>query len=483
MTIVTQLELLKKRRTKIIATLGPATSDSDSIRRLLSAGANIFRLNMSHGKHTDHRETYNHIRRIATELKEPIAVLADLCGPKIRTGNFSDDSIQLENDAIVTVTTRDVLGEPGLIPSQYKALADDVKTGDRILLADGVMELRVENVEGTEIECRVIHGGKLGNHKGINLPGVAVSAPALTDKDREDTRFALELGVDFLAISFVRKSDDIGELRELIHACGHNTPIIAKIEKPEALQDMSGILAVADGIMIARGDLGVELNPEQVPHAQHQLITKARQHFKPVIVATQMLESMIQNSRPTRAEVTDVSNAVTLGADAVMLSGETAVGAFPEDAVCMMDRIARNTEAYVWREGGVAPTKRLGDRKAWSIWDALASATAELADHLQVHAICVISQSGMSVSTISSVRPSAPILAVTNSETVCRRLALLWGVIPVLSEDAGHENPNVLARQIASQLELASSGEYILLVRGFHSDPMLNTPSVTAVMV
>lgn len=483
MTIVTQLELLKKRRTRIIATLGPATCDSDSIRRLLAAGANIFRLNMSHGKHADHRETYNHIRRIATELNEPIAVLADLCGPKIRTGNFRDDSIQLEDDSVVTVTTRDVIGEPGLIPSQYAALADDVKPGDRILLADGVLELRVENIQDTEITCRVIHGGRLGNHKGINLPGVAVSAPALTDKDREDTRFALELGVDFLALSFVRRPADIGELRELIHACGQNTPIIAKIEKPEALQDMSGILSVADGIMIARGDLGVELNPEQVPYAQHQIITKARQHFKPVIVATQMLESMIHNARPTRAEVTDVSNAVTLGADAVMLSGETAVGAFPDEAVRMMDRIVRNTEAYLWREGGVAPIKRLADRKAWSIWDALASATAELADHLQVRAICVISQSGMSVATISSVRPSAPILAVTNSETVCRKLALLWGVIPVLSEDAGHENPNKLARHIACELELADSGDYILLVRGFHSDPMLNTPSVTAVMV
>lgn len=483
MTIVTQLELLKKRRTKIIATLGPASSDSDSIQRLLSAGANIFRLNMSHGEHAQHRETFNHIRHIAAELNEPIAILADLCGPKIRTGRFRDDSIQLEKGALVTVTTRDVIGEPGLIPSQYTALANDVKAGDRILLADGVMELQVENVQGTEIECRVVHGGKLGNHKGINLPGVAVSAPALTDKDRADARFALELGVDFIALSFVRSHSDIDELRDLIRSGNHDTPVIAKIEKPEALQDMSGILAAADGIMIARGDLGVELSPEQVPHAQHQLITLARQHFKPVIVATQMLESMIHNARPTRAEVTDVSNAVTMGADAVMLSGETAVGAFPAEAVQMMDRITRNTETYLWQEGGLPPLKRPAQRRTWPIWDAMASATAELADHLQVHAICVISQSGMSVATISSVRPSAPILAITGSQSICRRLALLWGVIPVLSEEAGHENPNKLAREISCQLELASTGDYILLVRGFHSDPMLNTPSVTAVML
>ena len=483
MTIVTQLDLLKKRRTKIIATIGPATDDPDSIKGLLAAGANVFRLNMSHGAHDAHRKAFDHIRRIAAELNEPIAVFADLCGPKIRTGKFRGDGIQLVIGEEVIVTTRDVMGEPGLIPSQYAALADDVKAGDRILLADGVMELQVDRIDGTEILCRVIQGGRLGNHKGINLPGVNVSAPALTDKDRDDARFAMELGVDYLALSFVRRHEDIEDLRELIKAAGHDTPIIAKIEKPEALRDMSNILNSTDAVMIARGDLGVELSPEQVPVAQKQIIEMARRHFKPVIVATQMLESMIQNARPTRAEVTDVANAVSLGADAVMLSGETAVGAFPAEAVRMMDRVVRNTETFIWQEGGLTPLKRPPDRRVWPIWDAMASATSSLANDLQVRAICVISQSGMSVATISSVRPSAPVLAITGRENISRRLALMWGVIPVLSEAAGHEKPNVLARNIASQLELASHGDYILLVRGFHSVPMRNTPSVTAVMV
>jgi pyruvate kinase len=483
MSIVTQLELLKKRRTKIIATIGPATAGTDGIRDLLAAGANIFRLNMSHGDHATHRQVFDHIRHIAAELKEPIAVFADLCGPKIRTGRFRDNSIELVAGEEVTVTTRGVIGEPGLIPSQYASLADDVKPGDRILLADGLMELLIDRIDDTEIHCHVIHGGQLGNNKGMNLPGVDISAPALTDKDRNDAHFALELGVDYLALSFVRRREDIDDLRALIETAGHDTPIIAKIEKREALDDMTGILQATDAIMIARGDLGVELSPEQVPIAQKQLIEMARRYFKPVIVATQMLESMIQTTRPTRAEVTDVSNAVSLGADAVMLSGETAIGAYPTETVRMMDRVVRNTETFIWREGGFLPLKRPTERRIWPIWEAMANATYSLADDLQVRSICVISQSGMSVATISAVRPPAPILAITGREQVSRRLALMWGVIPVLSENAGHEKPNVVAREISSRLELAGSGDYILLVRGFHSDPMLNTPSVTTLMV
>lgn len=483
MSIVTQLELLKKRRTKIIATIGPATASADNIRGLLAAGANIFRLNMSHGEHAQHRQAFEHIRRIAAELNEPIAVFADLCGPKIRTGVFRDNGIELSTGEQVTVTTREVIGEAGLIPSQYAALADDVRPGDCILLADGVMELLIEQIDGTEIRCCVIHGGQLGNNQGMNLPGVDVSAPALTDKDRMDAQFALELGVDYLALSFVRRSEDIDDLRELIENAGHDTPIIAKIEKREALDDMTGILRTTDAIMIARGDLGVELSPEQIPIAQKQLIEMARRHFKPVIVATQMLESMIHSTRPTRAEVTDVANAVLLGADAVMLSGETAIGEYPAEAVRMMDRVVRNTETFIWREGGFSSLKRPTERRTWPIWEAMANATYSLADDLQVHSICVISQSGMSVATISAVRPPAPILAITGHDKVSRRLALMWGVIPVLSEHAGHEKPSVIAREISTRLELARSGDYILLVRGFHSDPMLNTPSVTTLMV
>tara|TARA_R110002072_G_scaffold6364_4_gene37516 strand:+ start:3558 stop:5015 length:1458 start_codon:yes stop_codon:yes gene_type:complete len=485
MSIITQINLLKKRRTKIIATLGPASSEPEQIRKLINAGVNVFRQNMSHGDHSYHKETYVRIREIAIELDQPVGILADLCGPKIRTGKFKKGSIELKNNESVIVTTRDVEGKPGLIPSQYSSLANDVEPEDRILLADGTLELEVDSIEGTEISCTVIYGGTLGNHKGINLPGVKVSAPSLTEKDKADAKLALELGVDFLALSFVRSAEDIFDLKELIQSHNSSARIIAKIEKPEALDEASAILDAADGIMVARGDLGVELNPEQVPVAQHQLIDLARKKFKPVIVATQMLESMIENARPTRAEVTDVAYAVTLGTDAIMLSGETAVGAFPIEAVKMMDRVARHTESYLWAHG--AYSAKLPDsshsKVAMSVWDAVANSMAQMAQDLKVHAVVVISQSGMSAATMSSARPAAPVVAITNHPDICRKMAMLWGVIPVLSENAGKSNPNVLARKIVLDEGLALVGEKILLVRGFHSDKALNTPSVSVITI
>jgi len=484
MSIVTQINLLKNRRTKIIATLGPASSEPEQIRQLIKAGVNIFRQNMSHGDHAYHIETYARIRKIAEELNKPIGILADLCGPKIRTGKFKEGSIELKNNESVIVTTRNVEGKAGLIPSQYASLADDVELGDRILLADGTLELEVDKIEGTEISCTVIYGGKLGNHKGINLPGVNVSAPSLTEKDIADAKLAIKLGVDFIALSFVRKAEDIHDLRELMNTLGSDARIIAKIEKPEALEAASAILDAADGIMVARGDLGVELNPEEVPVAQHQLIDLAREKFKPVIVATQMLESMIEMARPTRAEVTDVAYAVTLGTDAIMLSGETAVGAFPVDAVKMMDRISRQTESYLWSHNKYGA--KISDnvsKTAIPIWDAVANSMAQLAQDLKVQAVVVISQSGMSAATMSSARPAAPVVAITNRADVCRKMAMLWSVIPIHSKDAGKINPNELARQVIINEGLASSGEKVLLVRGFHSDNQLNIPSVTVLTI
>lgn len=483
MVIDTKVNLLKRRRTKIVATLGPASSAPVMIRKLIEAGVNVFRLNMSHGDHDFHRESFNNIRAIADELNKPIAILVDLCGPKIRTGKFRGGEITLAGNSKVTVTTRDVLGETGIIPSQYSALADDVKARDRILLNDGALELVVNSVSGTEIDCTVIHGGVLKDHKGINLPGVKVSVPSLTDKDRVDAEFALKLGIDFLALSFVRTADDISDLKSIIRESGRDVAIIAKIEKPEALANASAILDMADGIMVARGDLGVELNPEEVPVAQGQLITRAREKFKPVIVATQMLESMIENARPTRAEVTDVSHAVTLGTDAVMLSAETAAGAFPLEAVQMMDRIARQTESHLWKAGNYDVATQVKRELPVSIWDALSDATAQLAQELMVRAVLVISQSGMSAATMSSARPSAPVVAITGQAHICRRMNLFWSVIPVVAEEAGNINPNALARRFAKELGLAESGEPILLVRGFHSDPVQNTPSVTVLSV
>ncbi len=483
--IVTKIALLKQRRTKIIATLGPASSDPDIIRRIIDAGANVVRLNMSHGDRDSHARRFHAVRAIAAERAEPIAIFADLCGPKMRVGRFFDGQITLTEGRQVTVTTREVLGEPGLIPSQYPKLADDVKPGDRILLNDGDLELRVEATDGTEVSCQVVHGGLLRDHKGMNLPGVDISTPSLTDRDREDARFALDLGVDFLALSFVREPGDVQALRELIRASGHDAGIIAKIEKPEALEKAGEILDLADAIMVARGDLGVELSPEQVPIAQNQLIARARASNRPVIVATQMLESMIEHARPTRAEVADVSQAVSAGADAVMLSGETAAGRHPVRAVEMMSRIVRQTEAYHFWQHRPAWTTDLVSRAdgPMHFGDAIAEAAAHLVFDLGARAVVVISRSGMSAVTISSRRPSAPIVAVTSTEKMARRMNLMWGVIPIVAAEVGAANPNQIARRIARELDLADIGQFVLLVRGFHSDPALNTPSITLLAV
>ena len=485
MPIVTEMDLLKYRRTKIIATLGPASSEIAVIRQLIRAGVNVVRLNMSHGDHAGHKAVYDRVRAVAADLNLPIAIFADLCGPKIRVGRFREGRIELIAGDRVTVTTRNVEGEPWLIPSQYELLAQDVKPRDHILLNDGALELEVEGIDDTEVLCRVIHGGTLKDHKGINLPRVNVSAPSLTPKDRDDAQFALAMGVDFLALSFVRRAEDLTELRALIRASGHDAGIIAKIEKPEALDNAGAILGATDAIMVARGDLGVELHPEQVPIAQHQLIDRARASNKPVIVATQMLESMIENARPTRAEVSDISHAVASGADAVMLSAETAAGSHPVAAVEMMARIVHQTEAYqFWHRRHLRAEARVhADQGGTPFGDAIADAAAQLAYDIEARAIVVISQSGMSAVTISAARPWAPVVGITSNEAVCRRMNLMWGVIPIVASDVGVVNPNQIARRTARDLELADEGQYVLLVRGFHHDPAMNTPSITLLAV
>ncbi len=482
MAIVTRVDLLRNRRTKIVATIGPASNQPGTCRALIEAGVNVFRLNMSHGEHAAHRTALEMIRKTADELSVPVAVMADLCGPKIRTGRFEGGEITLVDGATVTVTTREVVGTDGLIPSQYEALPGDVEPGDRILLADGLLELQVVSVDGTDVSCRVVHGGVLGNNKGMNLPGVAVSAPSLTPKDILDAEFAADLGVDYLALSFVRRASDIDVLRDLLEANGSAAQIIAKIEKPEALENAEDILEVADGIMVARGDLGVELPPEEVPVAQDALIEMAREHGKPVIVATQMLESMITNSRPTRAEVTDVSHAVVSGADAVMLSGETAVGQFPVEAVQIMDRVCKQTEAHLW-SGGRYGAPRIDSKPPLPVWTVIANATAHISKDVLARGIMVISRSGTSAATVSAARPAAPVVGITGEPAIYRRMALLWGLIPLLVDEAGSANPNELSRSIARELGLADPGEYVLLVRGFHDDPSLNSPSVTVITV
>ncbi len=485
MVIKTKLDLLNNRRTKIVATLGPSSCDNHTIRHLIESGVNVFRLNMSHGNHEDHQQTYENVRNIAKELQQPVAIFADLCGPKIRTGNFENDAIELIRGESVTVTTRDCIGEPGLIPSQYEDLAQDVKAEDHILLDDGKLELEVDSVIDTEITCRVIHGGTLRNKKGINLPGVAVSAPSMTEKDFADARFCLKLGVDFLALSFVRTAKDIIQLRQLINDNGSNAGIISKFEKPEAMRHASEIIAASNAIMVARGDLGVELKPEQVPIAQRKLINMGRDMNCPVIVATQMLESMMVSSRPSRAEVSDISQAVTEGVDAVMLSGETAAGAYPIQTVQMMVRIVRQTEAYLFEEHNFTELALDLTEHEENIpfGHAIANAASELANKIDAKAILCLSSTGMSAVTISSARPSVPLLAVTADKATYLRLNLNWGTSPVLDDDAGNTNPNQLARRISRETGFAKEGEYIVLVRGFHEDAEFNTPSVTLINV
>jgi pyruvate kinase len=484
MSIVTEPDLLKYRRTKIVATIGPASSDPQTVTQLIEAGVDVFRVNMSHGQADVHRRTIAAIRESASRLGTHTAILADLCGPKIRTGRFAQGSVTLVAGERVVVTARDVPGDAHIIPSQYSALPLDVCPGNRILLNDGAVELQVEKLSGPDVECLVLAGGPVGDHKGINLPGVAVSAPSLTAKDREDAKFALGQEVDFLALSFVRTAKDIESLRELMHAAASKPMIIAKIEKPEALENTTEILAAADGIMVARGDLGVELNPEQVPLAQHQLIDRAVAANKPVIVATQMLESMIISARPTRAEVTDVSHAVASGTDAVMLSGETAVGDHPVRAVEMMDRVARQTESYHWHfERTVRQDKSSSPQRMAPFGDAVADAAAKLVADTRARAVVVISNRGMTAATISAARPDAPVVAVSPDARVCRRMSLMWGVIPHLDAQVGKENPTAVARRVAKELGLADAGEFIVLVRGFHADPQLNTPTLTLLAV
>ena len=483
MTIQTEIELLQNRHTKIVATLGPASSSRESVYDLIQAGVNVFRLNMSHGDHQTHRALFNNIRNASAKADRTVAILADLCGPKIRVGKFRDGGIKLIVGEQVWITTEDQIGAPGLIPSQYEALADDVSCGDRILLADGMMELQVESVDAPRIQCTVLQGGELKDRKGINLPGVELSAPCLTNKDKADARFMLDLGVDFIALSFVLHANDVLALQALIDEHLADAAIIAKIERPGALQNVDAILDVADGIMVARGDLGVELPPEQVPIVQRDLVRRARLKSKPVIIATQMLESMIENARPTRAEVSDVSHAVISGADAIMLSAETASGSYPVLTVEMMHRIAHQAEGFLWQEGAFG---QLGSRRSsppLPFGEAMARATATLSRDLLVRAIFVISMSGMSASSTCSARPSAPVVAISSHPAICRRNALIWGAIPYLAESSELDNSIELSRRLARDLNLASSGEYVLLVQGFSANPMDSTPSVTLLSV
>lgn len=460
------------RRVRIVATLGPASRSPEMIRELIKAGVNVFRLNLSHETHASHQATYERVREAAAELNPCIAVLADLCGPKIRVGEFKAGKIEIKDGETVTITMRDVPGEPGLIPSLYEGLARDVREGDQILLDDGLLELRAEKVEGTELTCTVIHGGELANRKGMNLPGATISAPTLTEKDRADAKFALDLGVDMLALSFVRTASDVAELKSLILETNQVIPVIAKIEKPQALENIEDILDVADGIMVARGDLGVEMAAERVPFIQEELIRRARREGIPVIVATQMLESMVEHPTPTRAEVSDVSRAVFSGADAVMLSAETSIGEHPLRAVQMMDRIGRQAEGWHLSQRGFPglPEEERAAPHRLPVRRAVARSATQLAHDLPAKAMIVRTRTGTSAGVVASTRPTPPLIAMTMDEKVCRRLSLLWGVIPRLITEEQFKAPQKAAQQVVKEVGMATEGDSILLVAGFGKD-------------
>jgi pyruvate kinase len=404
------------------------------MRDLLRLGMDVARLNFSHGSHQDHARNIERLRRAATREGRTVCILQDLQGPKIRTGPLErHESVTLKSGSVVTITSRQIAGTAACISTTFPGLAREVEAGTRILLSDGLIELRVRTVRGKDVVCDVLNGGTLGEHQGINLPGVALSIPALTVKDRKDLDFGLTHGVDAIALSFVRSAADVRAAKEIIARHGSDVPVIAKLEKPQAIDHLEEILEAADGVMVARGDLGVELAPEKVPVIQKHVIRRAAAWRKPVITATQMLESMIENPRPTRAEASDVANAVFDGTDAVMLSGETAAGRYPREAVAMMARIVVEAESNM-RE--FMHPRRRRDHRALSVAEAICEAIAHAAEDLPMGAIAVFTETGNTARMISKYRPQAAIYAFTHIWPVVQRANLFWGVHPVRCSQA-----------------------------------------------
>ncbi|HEU5036043.1 MAG TPA: pyruvate kinase [Nocardioides sp.] len=454
------------RRAKIVCTLGPATSSPRRIRELVYAGMDVARLNMSHGSHEDHAEAYRLVREASDASGHGVGIFADLQGPKIRLETFADGPVVLRRGQEWTITTRDVPGDDKICGTTYKGLPGDVKPGDPLLIDDGKVRLRVISVDDTDVVTEVLVGGKVSNHKGINLPGVAVSVPALSDKDEADLRFALRLSVDFIALSFVRDAKDVEDVRRVMDEVGVHVPVIAKIEKPQAIANLDEIIAAFDGFMVARGDLGVECPLEDVPFLQKRIVEKARLNAKPVIVATQMLESMISNPAPTRAEASDVANAVLDGADAVMLSGETSVGEYPVHTVETMARIITATEQHAHEESSRA-------RMAEIDWDphtrsgVIAKAAAEVAERVGAKYVVAFTQSGDSAKRMSRLRGPIPILAFTPLAQVRSQLALTWGVETFKTQPVEHTDEMV--RQVDEQLlqiGRVSEGDLVVIIAG-----------------
>ena len=439
-----ELAVAAVRRAKIICTIGPSCNTEPLLREMMRLGMDVARLNFSHGTHPEHARNIARLRRAAKQENRTICILQDLQGPKIRTGRLKDhEPATLTTGSLVTITPRDVAGTPTLISTTFQGLAQEVRPGSRILLSDGLIELRVRQVRGSDVECDVVNGGMLAEHQGINLPGAALSIPALTAKDRADLEFGLKHGVDIVALSFVRSATDVRSVKEIITARGQDVPVIAKLEKPQALKRLEEIFEAADGVMVARGDLGVEMPAEKVPVIQKYVIRRAADWRKPVIIATQMLESMIENPRPTRAEASDVANAVFDGTDAVMLSAETATGHYPRETVAMMARIVVEAESNMAEF--TQPRRR--QQRRLSIAEAICESIAHAAEDLHMSAIAVFTETGNTAILISKYRPLAEIYAFCRTLPVCNRLNLLWGVQPVVRDQALTADEMLLAAE------------------------------------
>jgi pyruvate kinase len=419
------------RRAKIVCTLGPAVDGVERMRELVAAGMDVARLNFSHGEHAEHQQRYNWVREAAAATERPVGILADLQGPKIRLGRFADGPVQWANGETVVITSDDVVGTHDRVSCTYKKLPEEVRVGDRLLIDDGKVAIEVTAVSGPDITCLVTEGGQVSNNKGVSLPNVAVSVPALSEKDTADLRFALSIGCDMIALSFVRSPDDIKLVHEIMDEVGRRVPVIAKIEKPEAVARLEPIVNAFDGLMVARGDLGVELPLEQVPLVQKRAVQLCREQAKPVIVATQMLDSMMENARPTRAEASDVANAVLDGADAVMLSGETSVGKYPIVTVQTMARIVRTTEA-----GDFAVPRLQHDPRTRG--GAITQAASNIARAVNARALVAFSQTGDTVRRLARLHCELPLLAFTPDPAVQRQLSLSWGVETFLVDYVEH---------------------------------------------
>jgi pyruvate kinase len=417
------------RRAKIICTIGPSCNSEPLLLELMQLGMDVARLNFSHGTHEEHARTIERLRKAAERLDRTICILQDLQGPKIRTGSLKDHKpVTIKAGANLTITPEDIEGDANVISTTFQTLAKEVHPGSRILLSDGLIELRVNRVRGTDVQCTVINGGVLGQHQGINLPGAALSIPALTKKDRKDLEFGLHHAVDMVALSFVRSPSDVLEAKQIIAGHASNVPVIAKLEKPQALDQLEAIFEAADGVMVARGDLGVEMPPEKVPVIQKRVIRRAAEWRKPVIIATQMLESMIEHPRPTRAEASDVANAVFDGTDAVMLSAETASGRYPREAVTMMAKIITEAECSM---SDFTYARQRRNHRGLSISETICESIAHAAEDLHMAAIAVFTETGGTARLVSKFRPRTAIYAFSSLAAVCNRMNLLWGVRPV----------------------------------------------------